>query len=132
MAFYQLAVRVGPDSAVSLGFRVGFSRGFPDKVQRIPRCDLKTHLKEMANMNDSKGYWAATLSLLSKILVVWFLASYGAGILFAPALNTIQLGGYPLGFFFAQQGSIWVFLLLIWYYTKKMGEIDRAFGVSED
>jgi putative solute:sodium symporter small subunit len=111
---------------------VGFSHGFPDKVQRIPRCDLKTHLKEMANMNDSKGYWAATLSLLSKILVVWFLASYGAGILFAPALNTIQLGGYPLGFFFAQQGSIWVFLLLIWYYTKKMGEIDRAFGVSED
>ncbi len=83
-------------------------------------------------MNDSKGYWAATLSLLTKILVVWFLASYGAGILFAPALNAIHLGGYPLGFWFAQQGSIYVFLILILYYTKKMGQIDREFGVSED
>lgn len=83
-------------------------------------------------MNDSKGYWAATLSLLTKILVVWFLVSYGAGILFAPALNTFSLGGYPLGFWFAQQGSIYVFLILIVYYTKKMGQIDREFGVSED
>ncbi|MDO7680179.1 MAG: DUF4212 domain-containing protein, partial [Burkholderiaceae bacterium] len=66
-------------------------------------------------MNDSKGYWAATLSLLTRILIVWFLASYGAGILFAPALNTIHLGGYPLGFWFAQQGSIYVFLILIYY-----------------
>jgi len=83
-------------------------------------------------MNDSKGYWAATLSLLTKILVVWFLVSYGAGILFAPALNSFHLGGYPLGFWFAQQGSIYFFLILIVYYTKKMGQIDREFGVSED
>ncbi|UFS57075.1 DUF4212 domain-containing protein [Comamonadaceae bacterium M7527] len=83
-------------------------------------------------MNDSKGYWAATLSLLTRILVVWFLVSYGAGILFAPALNSFSLGGYPLGFWFAQQGSIYVFLILIVYYTKKMGQIDREFGVSED
>jgi putative solute:sodium symporter small subunit len=83
-------------------------------------------------MNDSKGYWAATLSLLTRILVVWFLVSYGAGILFAPALNSFHLGGYPLGFWFAQQGSIYVFLILIFYYTKKMGQIDREFGVSED
>jgi len=83
-------------------------------------------------MNDSKGYWAATLSLLTKILVVWFLVSYGAGILFAPALNSFHLGGYPLGFWFAHQGSIYVFLILIVYYTKKMGQIDREFGVSED
>ncbi len=83
-------------------------------------------------MNDSKGYWAATLSLLTKILVVWFLVSYGAGILFAPALNAIHLGGYPLGFWFAQQGSIYIFLILIVYYTKKMAQIDREFGVSED
>ena len=83
-------------------------------------------------MNDSKGYWAATLSLLTKILVVWFLVSYGAGILFAPALNSFHLGGYPLGFWFAQQGSIYIFLILIVYYTKKMAQIDREFGVSED
>ncbi len=83
-------------------------------------------------MQDSTGYWAATLGLLTKILVVWFLVSYGAGILFAPALNSIHLGGYPLGFWFAQQGSIYVFVALIFYYTKKMGEIDRQFGVAED
>jgi putative solute:sodium symporter small subunit len=52
--------------------------------------------------------------------------------LFAPALNSFHLGGYPLGFWFAQQGSIYVFLILIVYYTKKMGQIDREFGVSED
>jgi len=83
-------------------------------------------------MQDSNGYWAATLGLLSKILVVWFLVSYVAGILLAPMLNNFHLGGYPLGFWFAQQGSIYVFVALIFYYTKKMGEIDRQFGVEED
>ncbi len=83
-------------------------------------------------MQDSTGYWAATLGLLSKILVVWFLVSYVAGILLAPMLNNFHLGGYPLGFWFAQQGSIYVFVALIFYYTKKMGEIDRQFGVEED
>ncbi|EXI83990.1 MAG: putative solute:sodium symporter small subunit [Candidatus Accumulibacter sp. BA-94] len=60
-----------------------------------------------------KAYWSATLGLLAKILVVWFLVSFGAGILFAPALNGIHLGGYPLGFWFAQQGSMYVFIALI-------------------
>lgn len=83
-------------------------------------------------MQDSNGYWSATLGLLTKILVVWFLVSYVAGILLAPTLNNISLGGYPLGFWFAQQGSIYVFVILIFYYVKKMGDIDRQFGVSED
>ena len=78
------------------------------------------------------AYWKATLRLLTKVLIVWFLVSYGAGILFAPLLNNIHLGGYPLGFWFAQQGSIYVFVFLIFYYAKKMGEIDRKFGVQED
>ncbi|HRF72158.1 MAG TPA: DUF4212 domain-containing protein [Accumulibacter sp.] len=79
-----------------------------------------------------KAYWSATLGLLGKILVVWFLVSFGAGILFAPALNSIHLGGYPLGFWFAQQGSMYVFIALIFYYRKKMGEIDRQFDVHEE
>ena len=83
-------------------------------------------------MNDSKGYWAATLSLLTRILIVWFLASYGAGILFAPALNTIHLGGYPLGFWFAQQGAIYVFVALIFVYTWRMQAIEREFGIDDD
>ena len=63
--------------------------------------------------HDSHGYWKATLSLLTKILIIWFLVSFGAGILFADVLNNIKLGGYPLGFWFAQQGSIYIFIVLI-------------------
>lgn len=82
--------------------------------------------------DNNDAYWKATLGLLGKVLVVWFLVSYVAGILAAPLLNNIHLGGYPLGFWFAQQGSIYVFIALIFYYAKKMGEIDRQFDVHED
>jgi putative solute:sodium symporter small subunit len=81
---------------------------------------------------NNRDYWTATLKLLAKVLIIWFLVSYGAGILFAPLLNNIHLGGYPLGFWFAQQGSIYVFIALIFYYAKKMGELDRQFDVHED
>jgi len=83
-------------------------------------------------MQDSHGYWSATLALLTKVLVIWFAVSYLAGILLAPALNNIMLGGYPLGFWFAQQGSIYVFVILIFWYAKKMGELDRQYGVEEE
>jgi len=78
------------------------------------------------------AYWRATLRLLSVVLSIWFLVSFGAGILFAPWLNNFHLGGYPLGFFFAQQGSIYVFVVLIFWYAKKMNDIDREFDVHED
>ncbi|MBU1424061.1 MAG: DUF4212 domain-containing protein [Gammaproteobacteria bacterium] len=80
----------------------------------------------------SEAYWKATLGLLTKILIVWFLVSFGAGILFAPLLNNIHLGGYPLGFWFAQQGSMYTFVALIFIYAKKMNDIDRKFDVHED
>lgn len=80
----------------------------------------------------SNRYWSTVLGLLGKILAVWFAVSFGAGILFADALNGIKLGGYPLGFWFAHQGSIYIFIALIFYYAKKMGEIDRKFDVHED
>ena len=86
----------------------------------------------MQHSHDSQGYWKATLSLLTKILIVWFLVSFGAGILFAEQLNGISLGGYPLGFWFAQQGSIVVFIALVWWYKSSMGKIDRQFDVHED
>ena len=82
--------------------------------------------------HDSSGYWKATLSLLTRILIIWFVVSFGAGILFAPLLNGISLGGYPLGFWFAHQGSMYIFIVLIFYYAKKMGDIDRQFDVHED
>lgn len=82
--------------------------------------------------DQGKAYWNAVLGLIMKVLAVWFIVSYGCGILFAPALNSIHLGGYPLGFWFAQQGSMYVFVALIFIYAKLMRKIDEKFDVHED
>jgi putative solute:sodium symporter small subunit len=79
-----------------------------------------------------KAYWKAVLTLVAQVLVVWFVVSYGAGILFAPELNSIKLGGYPLGFWFAQQGSMYIFVILIFVYAHLMGKIDQKFDVHEE
>lgn len=82
--------------------------------------------------NAGEAYWKAVLGLLVKILAVWFVVSFGAGILFADLLNGIKLGGYPLGFWFAQQGSMYIFVALIFIYARAMNKIDRKFDVHED
>ncbi len=84
------------------------------------------------NEQQAQEYWRRNLSLMIKLLVIWFVVSYGFGILLVDVLNQIQIGGYKLGFWFAQQGSIYVFVALIFYYAKKMGDLDREFGVEED
>lgn len=80
---------------------------------------------------DAKAYWAANIKLMFTLMVVWFVVSFGCGILFVDELNAIRLGGYKLGFWFAQQGSIYVFVALIFIYAKKMGDLDRKYGVEE-
>lgn len=79
---------------------------------------------------DGKGYWAATIRLTISLLVIWFVVSYGAGILFRDVLDQISIGGAPLGFWFAQQGSIYVFVALIFYYCFAMNRLERKFGVE--
>ena len=79
-----------------------------------------------------KAYWYAVLKLVAIMLVIWFLVSYGAGILFASALNNIMIGGYPLGFWFAQQGSMYIFVALIFIYAKLMENLDKKFDVHEE
>lgn len=88
----------------------------------------------MSNPQDfnSKAYWSATLRLLIITLVIWFLVSFGAGILFRDALDNMHLGGYPLGFWFAQQGSIYIFVALIFWYARRMDKIDRNHNVHEE
>ncbi len=81
---------------------------------------------------DPKAYWRATLRLLVATLVIWFVVSFGAGILFRDALDTVRIGGYPLGFWFAQQGSIFIFVGLIFWYAKRMDRIDREHDVHEE
>ena len=78
------------------------------------------------------AYWRENIRLLLTLMAIWFACSFGAGILFRDFLDQFSLGGYPLGFWFAQQGSIYVFIALIFYYAKKMGDIDRQFDVHED
>ncbi len=79
-----------------------------------------------------EAYWKATLTLIAQVLAVWFFVSFGCGILFADALNSMSIGGYPLGFWFAQQGSMYVFVILIFVYAKLMGNIDEKFDVHEE
>jgi len=86
----------------------------------------------MSQPKDISQYWPTVLRLISTVLVVWFVVSYGAGIIFADALNNISLGGYPLGFWFSQQGSMYIFIALIFIYAWKMGKIDEEFDVHED
>lgn len=83
--------------------------------------------KEMA-----KAYWRENLRLMLWLSVVWFVVSYGCGILLFEPLNAIRLGGFKLGFWFAQQGSIYTFVVLIFIYAKKMGDLDRKYGVDDD
>lgn len=78
-----------------------------------------------------KLYWKRNLRYLLMLIIVWFVASYGAGIIFADALNSIMLGGFPLGFWFAQQGSIYVFVVLIFVYVWLMNKLDKEFDVDE-
>lgn len=81
-----------------------------------------------------RAYWRANLRLLGGLLSIWFLVSYGFGILFVDELNQIRIPGtgFPLGFWFAQQGSIYVFVMLIFVYVWRMNRLDTRFGVDED
>jgi len=79
-----------------------------------------------------EAYWKAVLTLIAQVLAVWFFVSFGCGILFADALNSMSIGGYPLGFWFAQQGSMYVFIILIFVYAKLMNNLDRKFNVHEE
>ena len=76
-------------------------------------------------------YWNRNLRYLVILLSIWFMCSYGFGILFADSLNQIKLGGFPLGFWFSQQGSIYVFVLLIFIYVYLMNRLDQEFDVDE-
>ena len=82
--------------------------------------------------NSGQEYWKANLRLIAMCLAVWFVVSYLFGILLVEQLNAISIGGYQLGFWFAQQGSIYVFVVLIFFYAFRMNKLDRKFDVHED
>lgn len=83
------------------------------------------------NSENASRYWKANLRLMIVLLSIWFVCSFVLGILLVDPLNAIRLGGYRLGFWFAQQGSIYIFVALIFIYAKKMARLDREHGVEE-
>ena len=86
----------------------------------------------MSEQLSRQAYWKANLKLMAGCLIVWFVVSYGFGILIKDQLNAISIGGYDLGFWFAQQGSMYTFVILIFFYASRMKKLDRKFDVHED
>ena len=91
----------------------------------------------MANLNNeniksnAKAYWKENIRYVSILLVIWALVSYGAGIVFKDELNEFRLGGFKLGFWFAQQGAMYVFVILIFVYVRLMNKLDKKYGYDE-
>lgn len=79
-----------------------------------------------------KAYWKTNLKYLFVLLTIWFLVSFGAGILFRETLDELKIGGFKLGFWFAQQGAIYVFVILIFIYIKLMNALDKKYGFDEN
>jgi len=80
--------------------------------------------------SDQKKYWKTNLKYLTVLLTIWFIVSYGCGIIFVDELNTIRIGGFKLGFWFAQQGSIYVFTILIFVYIRLMNKLDKKYNLD--
>lgn len=84
------------------------------------------------SQDHATAYWKENLSLMVKLLFVWALVSFGFGIFLVDVLNNIQFFGFKLGFWFAQQGAIYTFIVLIFIYIRQMGKLDKKHGVEED
>lgn len=83
-------------------------------------------------MEEKTSYWQENLRLILVCLVIWFVVSFGFGLLLVEPLNEIRLGGYKLGFWFAQQGSIYTFVALIFWYSSKMNKLDKKYNNDKE
>ena len=86
----------------------------------------------MSEHKSRQNYWKANLKLVALCLSIWFIVSYLFGIILVDQLNAISIGGYNLGFWFAQQGSMYIFVILIFFYASRMNKLDKEFDVHED
>lgn len=86
----------------------------------------------MTHKERAKAYWKENLRYLAILLSIWFLVSYVFGILLVDQLNTIKMGGFKLGFWFAQQGAMYVFVILIFVYVRLMNKLDKKYGFDEE
>ena len=124
-----------------LSFVIVWNFGFPDAtpfadiIAAISFSFLSSKLKNflkpsslISTMKKDEKYWYENIELIVKCLLIWFTVSYVFGIIIVHNLNFIKIGGYKLGFWFAQQGSIFTFVFLIFYYSKKIGDLDKKYG----
>lgn len=124
-----------------LSFVIVWNFGFPDAppfadiIAAIFFSFLSSKLKNLlkpvspiSTMKKDEKYWYENIELIVKCLLIWFTVSYVFGIIIVHNLNFIKIGGYKLGFWFAQQGSIYTFVFLIFYYSKKIGDLDKKYG----
>ncbi|MDP6903366.1 MAG: DUF4212 domain-containing protein [Verrucomicrobiota bacterium] len=81
--------------------------------------------------NNRQAYWRENLRIMTYIMAIWFFVSFGCGILFVEQLNKINLGGFQFGFWMAQQGSIYVFVILIFIYVRMMNNLDKKYSFTE-
>jgi len=82
-------------------------------------------------VENNSSYWQENLRIITTCLIIWFVVSYGFGLVLVEPLNAIRLGGYKLGFWFAQQGSIVTFVALVFWYSFKMNRLDKEHGIEE-
>jgi putative solute:sodium symporter small subunit len=82
----------------------------------------------MTNKEKAKAYWKENIRYVIILLAIWFIVSFAAGIIFKDELNSIRMGGFKLGFWFAQQGSMYVFVVLIFVYVRLMNKLDKKYG----
>jgi putative solute:sodium symporter small subunit len=79
----------------------------------------------------SQAYWKKNLRIIMWCLIIWAVVSLGFGVILAPVLNNFQMGGYPLGFWFAHQGAIYIFIILIFFYAWRMNRLDKEYNLDE-
>ncbi|MFT4610985.1 MAG: putative solute:sodium symporter small subunit [Glaciecola sp.] len=87
--------------------------------------------EEDIKKDKSKAYWKENIKYVIILLIIWAIVSYGAGIVFKDELNRFRLGGFKLGFWFAQQGAMYVFVILIFVYVRLMNKLDKKYGYDE-
>ncbi|WP_187388327.1 DUF4212 domain-containing protein [Seonamhaeicola marinus] len=85
----------------------------------------------MGQKNKAKAYWKENIRYVLILLTIWFLVSFGAGVIFKDELNGIKVGGFKLGFWFAQQGAMYVFVILIFVYVRLMNKLDKKYGYED-
>ncbi len=120
------------DDTVSTADPDGFEGSGGEELESQASSETSSAPADKGETSAAEGaYWRENIRLLVSLMTIWFACSYGAGILFREFLDQFSLGGYPLGFWFAQQGSIYIFIALICFYVVRMKQIERKYDLDD-